>query len=86
MKERKKERKKKRVSEKLKILKRENRKHNFIRNIKYKIYVYRGDKRITKYRNKEIQKNKQNIDEKFKREIHQMHSSSFKQATRQANK
>ena len=53
----------------------------------YRIYVYRGDKRITKYRKKEIQKNKQNIDEKLKRGIHQiLYSSSYKHATRQANK
>ena len=48
--------------------------------------MYRGDKRITKYNNKEIQKNKQNIDEKLKGGIHQIHSSSYNQATRQANK
>ena len=52
----------------------------------YEIYIYRGDKRITKYKNKEIQKNEQNIDEKSKRRIYQIHSSSYKQATRQANK
>ena len=64
-----------------------NRKHNFIRNIIYRICVYRGDKRFTKYRKKEIQKNKQTIDEKLKRGIHQMlYSSLYKQATRQANK
>ena len=52
----------------------------------YRIYVYRGDKRITKYRNKEIQKNEQTIDEKLKRGIHQIYSSPYKQATRQAKK
>ena len=67
---------------KLRHQKRENRKHNFIRYI----YIYIGDKRITKYKNKEIQKNKQNIDEKSKRKIYQIYSYSYKQATRQANK
>ena len=45
--------------------------------------MYRGDKRITKYKNKEIKKKN---EEKLKRGIYQIHSSSYKQATRQANK
>ena len=41
---------------------------------------------IKELQNTGIKKNKENIDEKLKREIHQTHSSSYKQATRQANK
>ena len=55
-----------------------NRKHNFIRNI---IYI----EEIKKLQNTEIKKyrKEQNIDEKLKRRIYQIHSSSYKQATRQ---
>ena len=75
----KKERNKKRVSDKIKTLGDRKTENILLSEI---LYI----EEIKDLKNTEIKKSKQNIDEKLKREIHQIHSPSYKQATRQANK
>ena len=53
--------------------------------ILYQKYLYINREEITKLKNNEIM-NSKDIEKKLKREIYQIHSSSYKQATRQANK